>query len=227
MNTAKRAVVTRSPIRTVGLLNCPWFQPEPIEHESRLEKHFVSRAILFGPLTAVEHQPFTLTLAGIKRSYTPDFLLRFTNGASIVVEVKRSERIKELRGRFDEIAQRLGERDMPFFVLHEGQIESAGRAVAARLLRRYAMLTMAGPAAEAVVQAVTEHPKGLAIKRLVVGQRATMQQIYHLIARRRISVGANLSVGENDLVYPAQKEITHAAHQFGSWFGGAPWRSHP
>jgi len=53
-----RQVVTRSPKRTVGLVNCPWFQDRPIEHESRLEKHFVSRARLFPGLATIEHQPF-------------------------------------------------------------------------------------------------------------------------------------------------------------------------
>lgn len=39
--SSARKVVTRSPKRTVGLINCRWFQDKPIEHESRLEKHFV------------------------------------------------------------------------------------------------------------------------------------------------------------------------------------------
>lgn len=104
---AARKVVTRSPKRTVGLINCRWFQNQPIEHESRLEKHFVYRALLCPGLSKIQHQPFRLQLEKSGKYYTPDFLLFFTDGSHIVVEVKRSEKVKHAIERFSEISRRL------------------------------------------------------------------------------------------------------------------------
>lgn len=227
MPTPSRKVVTRSPKRTVGLFNCSWFQLHPIEHESRLEKHFLQRAILFPALASIQHQPFRLELSGHGQSYTPDFLLRFVNGEQIVVEIKRSEKIKVLIARLDEIAQRLTERQLKFFVVHQGQIEGGLRAQRAALLRRYATWSVPVALLVAVHEALTTSPGGLRIGELRQRLGLTWPQFYALAARREIALSPDLLLSDDDLVYPLTKEVRNAPDQFGSWFGCAAWRTHP
>lgn len=220
---AARKVVTRSPKRTVGLINCRWFQNQPIEHESRLEKHFVYRALLCPGLSKIQHQPFRLELQRSGKYYTPDFLLFFSDGSHIVVEVKRSEKVKPLKDRFCEISERLAERNLPFFVLHQGQIEGDLRASRAALIRRYAMLSMSPETVEHAVAFVALHPQGVSIGKLTAALKLSEPQLYRLLARRDIAVGARLALSDSDLVFPIPKDTSHASHQFGSWFGAAPW----
>lgn len=222
---AARQVVTRSPKRTVGLINCPWFQDRPIEHESRLEKHFVHRAMLFPGLATIAHQPFKLPLKKPRQFYTPDFLLTFINGQRVVVEVKRSEKIKALKERLDSIATLLAERDLIFFVVHQGQIDGDFRAQRASLIRRYAMHAIAGDVVHRAIALVDRYPAGVAIGKLTKALQISEYQLYHLLARRYVTADHRVLLSADDLVYPIQQEITNAAHQFGSWFGCAPWRT--
>ena len=89
MKTEKstRKVVTRSPQRKVGYINCRWFQQERIEHESLLEKRVVQCALLCPKLKYVKSKPFKIQI-GTKSTYNPDFLLTFEDGSKLVVEVK-------------------------------------------------------------------------------------------------------------------------------------------
>jgi len=223
--TAARELVTRSPQRTVGIINCPWFQDKPIQHESRLEKHFVYRAMLFPGLLRIRHQPFTLKLQG-RSSYTPDFLLVFRNGQGIVVEVKRAEKVKALKERFDEITQALAVRELSFFVIHHGQIEGDFRAQRALLIRRYAPLSVPPAVVARAVEFVAKHPNGVAIEKLTKAAALSKIQVYHLLARRHIAVAPSVRLTPDDLIYPISQEVTDANNQFGSWFGAAQWRTH-
>ena len=58
IETSARKVVTPSPQRKVGYVNCRWFQNESIEHESQLEKRFVQCALLCPKLVNIKSQPF-------------------------------------------------------------------------------------------------------------------------------------------------------------------------
>ena len=227
MKPATRRVVTRSPKRTVGRLNCRWFQPRPIEHESRLEKHFLLRAILFPYLASIEHQPFKLELSGPRQSYTPDFLLRFITGQHAVVEVKRSEKVKPSVQRFDEIARRLAERNLKFFVVHQGQIEGELRAQRAALLRRYATAPMPQALLVAVHETLAAHLSGLRIGKFRKRLGLSIAQFYALAARREIALSPQLLLSDDDNVFPVNKEVRNAPDQFGSWFGCAAWRTRP
>ncbi len=220
-----RKVVTRSPKRTVGLINCPWFQAAAIEHESRLEKHFVMRAMLFPGLKLIEHQPFRLDLSGNGQSYTPDFLLTCESGWRAVVEVKRSEKVKPLKSRFDEISALFRARGLPFYVVHHGQIEGERRAERACLIRRYGMLRIPAELNLRAVEYVQARASGVSIKTLMHKTGISRPQMYHLLAHRQIAINPRLLLSEGDLVFPINKEKTHAHIQFGDWFGCAPWRS--
>lgn len=221
--SAARKVVTRSPKRNVGLINCPWFQSKPIEHESRLEKHFVLRAMLFPGLKSIQHQPFSISLLNHGKRYTPDFLLTFDQGEELVFEVKRSERISGDKDRFGEIARLLREAGLPFFVVHQGQIEGQRRAERAALIRRYAMHRIDAGQAREVTAHVGQCSKGVPIKTLKKRLSVTQEVVLALVANRRITLGKDLFISDEALVFPTNQEITNASVQFGGWFGCSPW----
>lgn len=220
---AIRKIVTRSPKRSVGLINCPWFQDEPIEHESRLEKHFVLRAMLFPGLKSIQHQPFHMPLAQHGKRYTPDFLLTFDNGERLLFEVKRSERIKAEIDRFNEIASLCRGAGLRFFVVHQGQIEGQRKAERAALIRRYALHDVHPLLAQEMVSYVRQRDKGVPIKKLKKQLEASQEAVFALVANRRIALGTGLLAGDDDLLFPVDQEIQDASVQFGSWFGCAPW----
>lgn len=218
-----RQVVTRSPKRNVGRINCNWFQSRPIEHESRLEKHFLLRAMLCPGLLNIDHQPFRLALKEPGNHYTPDFLLTFVNGDRVVVEVKRSEQIKALKNRFNQISDLLQRSGLAFMVIHQGQIEGQRQAERAALLRRYAMLRFPDEIKESVTQWLQDKPKGVPIGQVMRKFKLKETQIFHMAARRYITPVPKLLLSQDDLVFPVNKEIKNAAFQFGSWFGCSPW----
>lgn len=220
-----REVVTRSPKRTVGILNCRWFQSTAIHHESRLEKHFVLRAMLSPLVRSIQHQPFTLRLDGGRR-YTPDFLLNLVDGTSAVVEVKRAERIAALRKRLDEITRHLAADGRTFFVVHQGQIEGQRRAERAALLRRYAVWQPREGVIEAVAAFVGKKPAGVSIGAVMRHCDVTQEVVFHAIARRRIVTGRQLLLSKDDLVFTPTQEICNVIAQFGTWFGCSPWKPH-
>lgn len=222
---AKREVVTRSPKRSVGLINCPWFQEKPIAHESRLEKHFVLRAMLYPGLKHIEHQPFRMDLAKHGKHYTPDFLLTFSNGEQLVFEVKRSERIPPLKERFTEIANICEKASMTFFVVHQGQIEGQLRAQRASLIRRYAMHIVDQQLEIEVQNYLKRLPQGSQIASLKKRFQLSDESFFSMLANRRMSVNKGLLVSDEDKVFFSDYEVKCAAIQFGSWFGCSPWAS--
>lgn len=226
MSKPSRKVVTHSPKRTVGRINCRWVQSAPVEHESRLEKHFVLRALLYAPLTSIYHQPFKLTL-GPDEWYTPDFMLTFTDGQRAVVEVKRAEKVKPLIERLDRISAEIAKTALRFYVIHHGQIEGGMRAYRAGLVRRYATLPVPDSSIEAAVRLLKETPAGVAIGTVCSSAHLTRPQMLALVARRVVTLNSDLLMSEDDLLFPAVKEVRDAADQFGDWFGCAPWRAHP
>lgn len=217
-----RAVVTRSPKRKVGRVNCRWFQASPIEHESQLEKKFLLRAILCPHLVSILHQPFKLKLDPPNSVYTPDFRLCFRNGQSLIVEVKLESRIKEIIPRLDAIARRLGRDGTDFLVVHQRQISGGERLARARVVRRYANVHVPD-ALRSAASALISGPAPTTIAELKAAG-ISFPQICALVARHEFALGPDLALSDDDLVYTIPSEPKDAANQFGSWFGAAPWR---
>lgn len=216
-------MVTRSPTRKVGRVNCRWFQASPIEHESQLEKKFILRAILCPHLVGISHQPFKLKLKPPESVYTPDFRLAFRNGQSLIVEVKPESKIKQIIPRLDSIARTLAQDGTDFLVVHQRQIAGGERLARARIVRRYAngfVPDALRSRAIAALRAVT----AMTIAQLKEAVGISFPQICALVARHEIALGTDLALSESDLLFPIPSEPTDAPTEFGIWFGAAPWR---
>lgn len=120
-----RQVITRSPHRTVGTINSPYFQDKPIVYESQLERAFVQLCLVCPGIKRIVAQPFKVNLDPTKkRHYTPDYLVELEDGSFVVIEVKILERIAKLERRFNQINEILSSRHFSFITADETQLYS-------------------------------------------------------------------------------------------------------
>jgi hypothetical protein len=83
------------------------FQPLPTgtaEHESALERDFVTLTSVLHPHAVITAQPITITfqLDGAARRYTPDYSVAWSGGTREIVEVKYQSDLRANRERFRE-----------------------------------------------------------------------------------------------------------------------------
>lgn len=87
---AQRRVIRRAPHRNVGVITLPWFQADPIEWESQLERKCIYAAVALWAVKQIAHQPYRIPMppGGSERHYTPDFAieLRVRQWAGIPIE---------------------------------------------------------------------------------------------------------------------------------------------
>ncbi|MGA0609451.1 TnsA endonuclease N-terminal domain-containing protein [Caldimonas sp. KR1-144] len=222
MNASARRVVTRSPARTVMLVNLPALLPHPVEAESSYERDFIRLAALYVGTRAIAHQPFRLSLAA--GNYTPDFLVTFADGSKVVVEVKPQAKVEQHQQLFAEAADTLAERGLSFLVATERELRRERVNDRARLLLRYAKGQPAPSDLERVLQMFVEQPTGLPLGTLTKRARVTRETIFHLIAHRHLTTGRRLLLDDAVVVKTTTqtKETTNAV-QFAIWIGAALW----
>lgn len=218
-----REVVTRSPQRKVGYINCRWFQHERIEHESQLEKRFVQCALLCPRLTHIKSQPFKIQITR-KSTYTPDFLLTFEDGTKLVVEVKIHAKVARYGGKF-KIAQNIlkaGDRD--FFVLTELDIDRFRQSLIAAEILRYGKSEFDSALLRAVMNVMTNQAeKNMAVKELAQLSDCSNEVIFHLIAKRQLTLHADDYLNADARVYIAQLHEGPDKHVFAQHFEVKPW----
>jgi hypothetical protein len=222
MEPSKRKVVQRSPAHTVRLLHLPHLQDSPVEAESSLERDFVQIAALFSFIESIEHQPFRLVWDDA--TYTPDFLIRFKDGSQLVVEVKPSAKVDKYRTLFDRASEKLKGHKLLFMVATDTQLQAGQRVANAMLIRRYAKTTFAESACDSAIKLVDAHTDGISFTELCSKTSISHELILHLVARRLLALGPDLSMGPTAQAFPVTdpKEPSHAI-QFAKWFDVEIW----
>lgn len=222
MEPSKRKVVQRSPVHTVRLLHLPHLQKKPVEAESSLERDFVQIAALFSFTESIEHQPFKLVWDDA--SYTPDFLIRFQDASQLVVEVKPAAKVEQYRELFDRASEKLKGHKLPFMVATDTQLQAGQRVANAMLIRRYAKTTFAESACDSAIKLVDARIDGISFTELCSKTSISRELILHLVARRVLAVGPDLSTAPAARVFPIiyLKEQSHAI-QFAKWFDAEIW----
>lgn len=220
-----RKVVSRSPVRTVRVLNLPGIFPSPVECESSLERDFVFRAALCPGVAHLRHQPFQLKLRSGKR-YTPDFLVRHLDGSHTVIEVKLGQKIERYRATFDDAAEQLRERSFRFAVVDESGIrERKAHERAARVLR-YRKAAVEPALRQRVLSSIAPCQEGVSIDALKERAGASREDLFHLIAARHLRSSRLLPLDGSALLFPFQSpEICHE-HRIENWIGAAEWPAH-
>ncbi|MCV2360405.1 Tn7 transposase TnsA N-terminal domain-containing protein [Paucibacter sp. TC2R-5] len=220
MKETTRKVVTRSPKRSVYIINLPGLVSRPVHAESSYERDFVLKAVLFSGFTDLKHQPFKLELPS-GRSYTPDFLVE-ASGQRYVVEVKRKSKVSEYRSLFDEASARLAEASMKFLVVTEQQLHATGQQNRAKEIIRYRKHPIGDSRIERLLTVIRDHPGGMSIGRLRYACGFRFEWILTLLAHKQVTTGSNLPLDYSVLVFPLPLSTSHE-FQFERWIGAAPW----
>jgi len=221
-----RQVITRSPHRSVGIINSPYFQAQPIVYESQLERAFVQLCLLCPGVERIVAQPFKVNLDEIKkRHYTPDYLVELEDGSYLVVEVKILERIGKLEKRFNQINQRLSSRNFLFMTADETQLYCADKEKHAKEILRYVNWQVALQVQQMILSELGKiEGHFISLSDLQARAQCSSEDLLHLIATRQIFIAAVSPISEILITKPIQG-VTHGIHFFSRWFNAALWGS--
>jgi len=175
------------------------FQPLPTgitEHESSLERDFVTVTSFLDPDASITSQPVTLTFRDgqASRRYTPDFLVCPSQGRSRLIEVKYRADLREHWSRLKPgfLAARTWSREhhATFRIATERQIRGPVLENAKRLLP-LRLAPLDGEVASHALEAsrrLTAPTFGAVLAALPVSRPVGLATIWRLIARRCLRV---------------------------------------
>lgn len=175
------------------------FQPLPTgtaEHESALERDFVALTSFFDPGASITSQPVTLTFDdGFRtRRYTPDFLVRRSNGSVELVEVKYRADLRShwerLKPAFVAARAWARQRGAVFRIATERGIRGA-RLNNAKLLFGFRAAPLDGHAADTVLAVVGSHSQptiAAVIGAMPLDRAAGLSALWCLVARGALKI---------------------------------------
>ena len=179
------------------------FQPLPTgaaEHESALERDFVTLTSWRDAGAAITAQPITLRFEheGAPRRYTPDFLVRRSAGDADLVEIKyRSDlhaQWPRLRPAFVAARSWAREYGAVFRIVTERTVRVPELELAKRLLPLRTAPIDTALADEAVASAMARPSFGTLVDKLPTSREAALGVVWRLIARGRIGVDVSVPI---------------------------------
>ena len=179
------------------------FQPLPtgaVEHESALERDFVTLMSWRDAEAAISSQPVTIQFDhdGASRRYTPDFLVRWSSGGAELVEIKYRSDLRaqwpRLRPAFVAARSWAGEHGAMFRIVTERAVRIPELELAKRLLPLRTAPIDAALADRAVAAARDRPSFGALVDMLPASRSVALGVVWRLIARGRIGVDACLPI---------------------------------
>lgn len=170
------------------------------EHESALERDFVTLTSWRDAGAAITSQPVTIQFEHerAQRRYTPDFLVRWSNGGAELVEIKYRADLRmqwpRLRPAFAAARSWGREHGATFRVATEHAVRIPELELAKRLLPLRTVPIDAALANEAVAAATRRPSFGALVDMLPTSREAALGVVWRLIAQGRISVDASLPI---------------------------------
>ena len=222
LEPSNRKIVTRSPSRTVRLINLPALLPAPVEAESSLEADFVRRAVLIANTKNIVAQPFRLPVS--PRGYVPDYLVIFSSeNFKAVVETKIARKVDRYRPLFDRAADFLRQYGYIFYVVTEKILRH--RKIDRRVARvlRYTKANYDPKDCERVENLLVDYPQGLSIGSLRKKADVTLDLLLHLISMRRLTTGTRILIDDTARINIQSTATTNTANQFETALGISPW----
>jgi len=167
-----------------------------VEHESALERDFVTLTLFDDPGAEITSQPVTIRFEhdGRVRRYTPDFLVRSSGGAGSLVEIKYRADLRtqweRLRPAFSAARRWAAARDLRFHLVTESAIRIVRLDVAKRLLPlRSSPMDATLPATALAAAAHMASPTFEAlVDALPASREAALAVVWRLIARGQLRV---------------------------------------
>jgi hypothetical protein len=172
------------------------------EHESALERDFVTLVRFADAAAQVTAQPITLHFqdAARLRRYTPDFLVRWSDGDAELVEVKYQADLrhlgKQLRPRFIAARRWAREHGARFRVATERSIRTPRLANAQRLLplRQAWLDPQAARQVRTALASQAQLTLGELLQRLPGERSAVLGTFWRMIARGALSVDLEVPI---------------------------------
>lgn len=211
-----RKVITRAPHRSVGAIHEPWFQAEPIHHESQLEKYCIEVLLLTPGVVKIEHQPLTIQyeIGGKAQKYTPDLRITLHDGSRALVEAKG----QPYENRFRELLEgglreRLRLLEMPLYLV-PGRLVDQWRRSQVSDLRSMARRTPPDGTIDALLRWASRSAGAS------IGDAETaghpLAHIGYAVGRRLLSVGPAFDLSPNQSLQLGSKhEHVHIDHWLG------------
>ena len=222
MQPSTRRIVSRSPARTVRLMCAGGLLQCQVEGESSFEADFVRRTALCPIAGQVVSQPFTLPVS--VGGYTPDYAVYPIDGGSpFVFEVKSKSKVEAYSELFNAARDYLLKNGCGFYVLTEKHLRNQKVNERAKLLVRYAKAKHDPQRIREVLDIVRHAEQAITIGSLVSNHGVNRQLIYHLIATKHLTTGADLLVGDMDQVAVANVRGMGNEDFFNYWFDASPW----
>lgn len=164
------------------------------EHESALERDFVTVSSFLDPAASVISQPVTISFhdGDVVRRYTPDYLVRWRCGPAELVEVKYRADLRtqwaRLRPAFAAARRWAQEHDAVFRIATERRIRGAFLENAKRLLplRRAPLDLEIVDAILSIVRSQREPSLGTVLDALSVSRRTGLATMWRLLARQAL-----------------------------------------
>jgi hypothetical protein len=190
------------------------FQPLPtgaVNHESALERDFVTVATFRDAAASITSQPITIQFSDglATRRYTPDFLVRWSNGRLELIEVKYWTDLRanwiQLRPRFAAGRGWARERGARFRIATDTSIRGPLLENAKRLLPlRQAPLDAAiAQSAMLAAKSLVEPTFGCVVDALPCDRAMALNVVWRLVARGLLIVDLNAPVRLDTRVTPS------------------------
>lgn len=190
-----------------------------VAFESSLERDFISLMLLDLGVASIEEQPVEVKFVhqGAKRSYIPDFLVKFRQGRPKLIEIKYADELvkkaEELLPKFEAAAAYAKERGWTFEVWTDDDIRTPRLENAKVLVPLIERKVDAGLAARIVNRLVDVHD-GMRISELLGAcwndkhERARgLRVLWHLVATRRIAADLDTQLNEDSIVRMKEKNV--------------------
>lgn len=166
------------------------------EHESALERDFVTLAAFTDASARIVPQPVTIPFrdSGVARRYTPDFLIHWSSGRSELVEIKYRADLrlhwKHLRPAFAAARAWARAHDARFRIATDRSIRSPLLLNAKRLLplRTAHLDPIIPPQIFAALASMSEPTLGALVEAAQVGRAEALGAIWRMIARGALRV---------------------------------------
>jgi hypothetical protein len=211
-----RTVITRAPHRSVGAVHEPWFQSEPIQHESRLEKQCIEILLLTPGIVRIESQPLTVEfeVEGKPRTYTPDLRVTLADGSQALVEAKGQPFERQFRELLDSGLRRaIRSLGLPLYLV-PGALISPERALRISELRAMARRAAPPSAVDALLAWVTDQPRPTIGDAEQAGH--PLGHIGYAVGRRHLTVGPSFDLSPQQ---PLSLIDEHEHIHIGLWLG--------
>lgn len=222
MQPSTRRIVSRSPARTARLMCAGGLLQHQVEGESSLEADFVRRTALCPIAGQLVSQPFTLPVS--VGGYTPDYAVYpIDGGPPFVFELKIERKVEANTDLFNAARDYLLKNGCGFYVLTEKHLRNQKVNERAKLLVRYAKAKHDRLRIVEVLNIVRHAGQAATIGSLITKYGVNRQLIYHLIATKHLTTGADLLVGDRDTVSVANVGGMGNENFFNYWFDASPW----